>query len=427
MSAKERRRLMVLARIKGQGMSIRAASETLHLSYRQTRRIYARYSAEGDRGLVHRSRGRPSNRGFDPALKAAVIARYKERYPGFGPTLAAEKLTEDGLILDHETLRRWLLSAGIISRRRKRSAHRSARVRRAHFGELVQLDGSHHGWFEERGPKSCLMEMVDDATGMRLALMSAEETTFDAMRLLWTWIDLHGVPEALYTDKKSVYVPDREPTIEEELAGVEPLTAFGLACATLGIAIIPAHSPEAKGRVERAHGVFQDRFVKELRLEGASTIEEANLVLAGGFTENLNEKFAVLPASEKDRHRPLKKSEDLAGILSVRETRTVTNDFTLRHHGRILQITKQRSLPRPGTKVQVASHLDGSLHIALGRKEFVYQDVTDKLRLARADTAHNAPARLRRVERPAADHPWQVSTNRKLAARAVASSRMRYS
>jgi hypothetical protein len=405
-------------------MSLKTASEVLNISYRQMRRAFKRFLNEGDSGLVHRSRSRPSNRGYSHEFKEAVLRRYAECYTGFGPTLAAEKLAQDRYTLDHETLRRWLLAAGLVRKRRKHAKHRRARPRKAHFGELVQLDGSPHDWFEGRGPSACLAQMIDDATGTRLALMSEAETTADAMRLLKAWIERYGVPETLYTDKHTIYVTDREPTVAEQLAGLKPLTAFGTACAELGIGIIPANSPEAKGRVERAHGVFQDRFVKELRLEGKSTIEEANRILSDGFTDDINAKFAVAPARVEDRHRPLRCDEDLAQILSIRQSRTVARDFSIRHEGRTLQIEKQRGLPRPASKITVARHLDGSLHLVCEGRELVFTDVTEKLKRQPADPPSLAKPRTH--AKPASDHPWRKSSNRRLAVKAAIAARARH-
>ena len=185
MSQKERERLKIFERVKRGELQQLEAAEICGLSYRQTRRLYQRYREIGDRGLVHRGRGRPSNRRYASEFRQSVMARYQERYPDFGPTLAAEKLALDGYELDHETLRGWLLKAKLWRKRRKRAGHRSWRQRRAHFGELVQLDGSHHQWFEQRAPKSCLMNMVDDATSTTQSLFAAEETSFAAMELLW--------------------------------------------------------------------------------------------------------------------------------------------------------------------------------------------------------------------------------------------------
>ncbi|HLC30593.1 MAG TPA: ISNCY family transposase [Dehalococcoidia bacterium] len=276
MSEKERRRKAVFDMVALGAWTLVEATEHLGLSYRQCRRSYQRYRQEGDAGLVHRSRGRRSNRQTDPGVREAILHRYDEVYEGFGQTLAAEKLGGEGYGVHHETLRRWLLAEGKWQRKRKHSPYRSRRERRAQFGALVQMDGSLHHWFGQDHPQSCLIEMIDDATSIRLALMAKEETTEACMRLLWQWVERYGIPRALYTDKKNVFIirarpsryefiTDRPATLEEQLAGEEPRTAFGKACAKLDITIIPANSPQAKGRVERAHGVQQDRLVKSQR------------------------------------------------------------------------------------------------------------------------------------------------------------------
>jgi transposase len=334
MSQRERSRLVMMTRVREKAMTIREASEMVGVSYRQGRRIYKRYREEGDRGLTHRNRGQPSNRSKPDELKRGVLALYRERYWDFGPTLAAEKLEErDGYELDHETLRRWLLAAGLWKRQRKRAKHRQQRERKAHFGELVQIDGSHHQWFEDRGDEECLMDMVDDATGKTLALLSEEETTAAAMKVLWAWVKKYGIPKALYVDWKNVYITKREPTVEEQLAGELPLTQFGRACQKLGIEILPASSAQAKGRVERKHGVYQDRCVKEPRLTGIEDIEEGNQCLCG-FVESLNVKFAVEPRSSADFHRPVPQDMDLRTVFCREELRTVGNDRVVRYKNR---------------------------------------------------------------------------------------------
>ena len=338
LSKKERQRLAKFEEVKAGRMSLTRAAELLGLSYRQAKRSYRRFGQEGDKGLVHRRRGQASNRRAPESLKAAILERYQERYSGFGPTLAAEQLAKDGWTIDHETLRRWLLAEGLWQESRRRRAHRTRRERRARLGELVQMDGSHHAWFGEAHGRFCLMNLVDDATGLTLSIMGEEETTALAMRALWLWCERYGVPQALYTDKKSVYVTDREPTPEEQLAGVEPLTAFGKACAKLGIAIIAADSPQAKGRVERNHGVYQDRLVKLLALEGITTVEGANRFLAQGFTDELNEKFAKPAADPTDGHRPLPRDLNLADVFCFEEPRTVMNDWCIRHENTFYQI-----------------------------------------------------------------------------------------
>ena len=363
MSQKERARLAMLERVKDGLMTIKESSEVLGISYRQARRVHRRYEDEGDEGLVHRSRGRPSNRAKPAETKDAVVQLYLERYCDFGPTLASEKLLErDGYQVDHETLRRWLLEKGLWKKRRKRSGHRKRRERKAHFGELVQLDGSHHRWFEDRGGKGCLMNMVDDATGTTLARMGMEETTKGAMEVLWAWIEKYGVPKALYVDRKSVYVTDREPTVEEQLSGQIPMTQFGKACEKLGIEIITAHSPQAKGRVERNHGVYQDRLVKELRLAGIDDVRSADTFVVG-YADSLNTRFAVEPRSQADFHRPLPDGLDLTKVFCREESRRIGNDWVVRYSNRFFQVSRQSNLPPSKGAITIQEHLDGSIHL----------------------------------------------------------------
>ncbi len=404
MSTKERARLLACQRVASGALGVTEASAMLSISTRQMRRSLRRYEEHGEAGLLHASRGSASNRATDPVLKDAVLARVRERYEDFGPTLAAEKLTIEGLGVNHETLRRWMDETGLREARPRRARHRSSREPKKHFGELVQMDGSHHGWFEGRGPRCCLMQMVDDATGVRMMLLSEEETTLAALQLLSMWVSRHGVPAALYTDKKSVYWSVREPTIEEELAGVRPLTSFGRVCDSLGIRIIAAHSPQAKGRVERANGVAQDRLVKELRLAGASTIEEGNEVIATGF---LDTRFAREPAAAADFHRPLAPDEDLRVVFRVREQRVLTRDYTLRYEGRILQVLRQPGLPLPGRRLTVARCLDGTLRVEHKDRELAFEDVTDvRPRPVRHVPEHSAHGPRTPVT-PPATHPWK--------------------
>jgi len=375
MSRKELSRKSVFELVESGRITLMSASLRLGLSYRHTLRMYKRFMAEGDGGLVHRSRGRTSNRGYTTVFREQVLARYRERYQvhGLGPTLAAEKLAEEGLVVDHETLRRWLMACGEWKKRRKRVLHRSCRERRAHFGELVQMDGSHHGWFGADHGKACLMNMVDDATGRTMGWMSAEETTEAAMFLLRRWIEFHGVPLALYTDRKNVYITDREPTPEEQLAGEEPLTAFGKACQKLGIEIIAAHSPQAKGRVERSNGTYQDRLVKELALSGITTIDGANELFMEGFSERLNDRFAIPPIDKKDFHRPLHKAVDLDDVFCYEAQRTIQNDWTISYQGCRYQILRANNpLPKPKERILVRIHLDGRVQLLHRQKSLAF-------------------------------------------------------
>src|SRR5215470_16507561 len=253
-----------MGRVKTGSLRLREAGELLELSYRQVKRVWARYRGGGAKALQHANCGRRSNRAYATQFRQAVLARVRECYTDFGPTLAAEHLaSDDRLKIPAESLRRWMREAGLWRRRRKRKPYRQRRERKAHFGELVQLDGSFHGWLEERGPEGCLMNLVDDATGTTLCQLGKQETTWAAANLLRQWIEQYGVPQSLYTDWKNVYV--RPATEAEKAAGQAPLTQFGRMCAKLGIRIIAASSPQAKGRVERNHGTHQDRLIKKLR------------------------------------------------------------------------------------------------------------------------------------------------------------------
>jgi len=362
--------------------SLVEAAGVLGVSYRQTKRIYRRYREEGASGLVHRNVGKPSHRRIEESVRRAILEAYREHYEGFGPTLAAEKLAErNGLEVDHETLRRWLLAEGLWKSRRQRRTYRSRRERRRRFGELVQFDGSHHAWFEERGEKCCLMNMVDDATGTTYSFLAEQETTEAALRLLWAWIEHYGIPQAVYCDRKNAYVLDREPTIEEQLQGVTPKSPFEVACEKLGIEVIVAHSPQAKGRVERNHGVYQDRFVKELRLQGISEIEEANVFLKTRYLDSINEKFAKPPVDPLDAHVPLLSGQSLANTLCFTHPRVVSHDYVILFQRGLYQIQRQkrRRLPTPGTQVMVHRWLDGSLHFfTKGGKELLVEELQER-------------------------------------------------
>ncbi len=415
MSGKERRTLVELKLVKERRQSLAEAARRLSYCYRQVKRLWARFRAAGAAGLVHRSRGTPSNRSKGEAFRSRCLALYREHLEGWGPTLASEKLAEWGFEVDHETLRGWLVAEGLWRRQRKRGPHRQWRPRKAHFGELVQLDGSHHDWFGN-GEQTCLMDMVDDATGRTMSRMENEETTEGAMRILWAWIEKHGIPRALYVDRKTVYVTDREPTVEEQLADAAPLTEFGKACAALGIEIIPASSAQAKGRVERKHGVYQDRLVKELRLLGVKSIPGANELLGNGFVEKLNDKFAKLPLSQEDYHRRVPKDVDLAAVFVFEETRTVANDWTVRYENRFFQLTGPKPwLPRPKAKVVMQRRLDRSLHILYRKRELVFREIPLEARVIprKATPAPATQVVRRQPSRPSADHPWQRSFSRR--------------
>lgn len=343
-------------------------------------------------------------------MREAVIRRYRERYEGFGPTLASEKLEKEGYRINHETLRLWLLEEGLWTKQRKRKAYRSWRERKKHRGEMVQMDGSQHDWFEGRRERAVLINMVDDATGESFARFHEGETTRATMETLQEYIEQYGIPRSLYVDRDTIFVTDREPTDEEQLRGEQPLTQFGRAAAKLGINIIPAGSPQAKGRVERKHGVYQDRLVKELRLEGITMIDEGNRLLCGGFLNDLNKRFTITPQSDIDFHRPLPEGLDLRSILCFEKERVIDNDWTVRWGGRIFQIRKDnRPLPPARRKVIVQEWLDGSVHIVYRGKEVTYRQISKKP--GKQDTPVAISDEIT-YYKPAMNHPWRNYKNR---------------
>ena len=331
MNDKELRRGEVLGRVKRGELKLSEAAQMLETSYRQTKRIWRRYAAGGRKALRHGNVGRVSNRAKPAEVRKRVLQLVREHYSGelherFGPTLAAEHLwTDHDLKQSVRTLRRWMLAAGLWSRRRKRKAHRKRRQRKAHFGELIQVDSSHHQWLEGRGPKGCLMNFVDDATGVALWRFSGEETIWAAAELLEAWVRQYGVPKALYCDWKNVY--KRKPTSREAIEGIEPETQFGRMCAKLGIRIIAASSPQAKGRVERHHGTHQDRMIKKMRLQGIADYEAANRYLGERYLPEHNAKFACEPAAEADFHQRLSKRLELKWVFCLEAERVVSNDL----------------------------------------------------------------------------------------------------
>ncbi len=345
MSSKELKRWVVMRRVRDGAMSRREAAVRLGLSYRQTKRIFQRFRTRGQKGLIHGNVGQRSNRAHTPATRAQAVALITAHFGGparglgqrFGPTLAAEHLAaEFGVVIPVPTLRRWMLAEGLWSRLRKSKRVHRRRARRAHFGELVQMDGSFHAWLEERGPVECLLTMIDDATGETLGHFTGEETTWGAAEVLQAWIAKYGVPQALYVDAKSVFV--RPATCNELAAGIAPVTQFGRMCAKLGIRLIVAKTPEAKGRVERVHGTNQDRLVKKLRRAGIGTYAAANQYLAATYWTAHSARFAVAPLAPADFHLPLDPRLDLAHVFCLEEKRVVGNDWVVRYDNRALQI-----------------------------------------------------------------------------------------
>lgn len=383
MSQKELRRKTILdAVIRGQ-LKIEKAAKKLSVCKKTIRRSLKRYKEYGDKGLIHKSRGKPSNRAADANYKQTVIQTYSEKYMDFGPTFASEKLEEDdGLKVHPETLRLWLKKEGLWSRHRKKKSHRSRRERRAHFGDMLQIDGSIHKWFDGVEKKQCLMNMVDDATGKTLSLMDDGETTRAAFSLLKWWITDVGIPVSVYVDLKSLYVSPKslkDKTSEDEsLVEAEWLTHFSAACKKLGIEVIKAYSPQAKGRVERNHAVYQDRFVKELKLKNIKTVEGANELLSNGFINKLNEKFAKPAANEQDAHVPLSSHDDLDQILCWEYVRQIKNDWTIQFDNKFYQITRKGLNVQPKQKITVKRHLDDSISLWYKNQPLAFQEIAQR-------------------------------------------------
>ena len=399
MSVKELKRVHVIRQAMGKALRQREASEVLGVTTRQVRRLIQRVRAEGDAGLVHRSRGKPSNRRHRPALKAQVLRLYGQHYEDFGPTLAAEKLAErHGIRLSAETLRQWLRARGIAHFTRRKRPHRAWRARKAHVGELIQLDGSHHDWFEGRGPRCVLMAYIDDASSRVFARFYAYEGTMPAMDSFRRYVMRYGLPLALYTDQHTTYKSPTAPTVEEQLAGRMPHSQFERSLAELGVAVIHAHSPQAKGRVERLFRTFQDRLIKELRLVGVATLDVANRFVAT-YLPIYNRRFAVPPAQAADLHRPRPASRDLDRSLCLKTTRVLRRDWTVAHHGQLYQI---RDNVR-ATHVQVEERIDGTMRLTHHGQPLMYQAIAARPRKAAGPETRRPP---QQPVKPRADHPW---------------------
>jgi len=359
MSQRERDRLKVMAGVLEHRRTQREAARLLSLSERQIRRIQRRLEAEDDKGIIHKLRGKPSNRRIKETYRRKVLSYCRAELRGLGPTFAAEKLQERGLGVAVQTLRQWMLAEGLWQKRRRREVHRQRRERRACRGELVQADGSHHDWLEGRGPQMVLVAMIDDATSRVVAGFYPAETTEAYMDLLGRYLRKHGRMVAMYVDGDSIFrSEDRDPYDPQPT-----LTQFKRALQELQIGLIPAGSPQAKGRVERLFGTAQDRLVKELRLAGACTLQEANEVLEGVFLPWFHRRCVVAPQSPNDAHRRLHPSMDLKAILSIQEERKVANDYTIRLDNQMYQILPP---PWPGLRggwVTVQKRLDRSLYL----------------------------------------------------------------
>jgi len=402
MSRAERVRMSIVSKVVSKGLAIVAAAELMGVSYRQAKRIVGRYRKDGDAGLVHRGRGKQSGRTKPVALKDEVLKVFAERYRDFGPTLAAEKLAGEGLVVDHETLRRWVLKAGMWEAKRKRAVHRQWRARKANFGAMVQLDGSHHDWMEGRREWCVLMVMVDDATNWTEARFFEEETTAASYDLMEVWITAHGMPQSLYVDRDSIYRCERAASVEEEVAGTEPKTQFGRAMEELGVELILANSPQAKGRVERRHGLLQDRLVKEMRLAGIVDLEAANRFLKEKFLPSLNQRFVVEAANGVDVHGPRRR--DLGEVLSWEVERVVQRDWTVAWEGRWFQVEKEAGGVRSRSRIVVRKLKGGEVQLVHQGRRLKWRELPH-----RPEREKEEPRKVgrTRLARPSERHAWR--------------------
>jgi transposase len=400
MSLGEVKRLKLIQSAIDRQISQKRVSGILRLSERQIRRLVKAVREEGDKGIINRSRGRPSNRGLSAATKEKVIALYKEKYSDFGPTFATEKLLElDGIRLSDETLRNWLIEAGLWKKHRKRSAYRQWRPRRSCFGEMVQMDGSHHDWLEGRYPALVLMGYIDDATNTIYAKFYDYEGTMPAMDSFKGYVKKYGLPMSVYLDRHTTYKSSKKPTEWDEANDLKFLSQFERALKELGVEVIHALSPQAKGRVERLFGVLQDRLVKEMRLQGIKTKDEANAFLET-YLPKYNEKFRVCPANETDVHIRLPRHFNWDKYLCIKDQRTIRNDNTIAYNRKLYQLEENDS-----KKVHIEERIDGSLLIISKGRALKYKEITER---PKQIVAYKKDLReYNRPIKPLKDHPWK--------------------
>lgn len=406
MTEKELNRAEVLAKVKDKRLNQRQASEILHLSLRQVQRLYKLYQEKGAWALTSKKRGKASNNRIAESIQASISEIVKlERYTGFGPTFMNEKLEElHNIKISRETMRQMMIGIGVWNaKREKRPIIHQQRKRRARSGELVQIDGSPHAWFEDRGEPCNLLVFIDDATGRTFGKLVESETTAGYMLTMQEYITQYGAPLAVYSDKHSIFRINHGQCTKKE-----NFTQFGRALKELNIELIYANSPQAKGRVERANQTLQDRLIKELRLAGIKTIDEANQFLVG-YWKKYNEKFAILPACSEDAHRKITPTTDLARILCKKEQRTISKNLEFQFENVIYQVVEEKpSRSLIGTKVDAIMYLDGSLSFEHKGKPLrvrkYAEQIPSSLELSRKELDHHF--RSQGNHKAGKNHPW---------------------
>ena len=378
MTKKEVERLRVIHKVMDKQITQMKAGEVLGISERHVRRIIKRVREKGDEGIIHGNRGRASPRRIANDQEDRMGRIVEWRYSDFGPTLASEKLWErHGIRIGREKLRQIMIAKGLwkVRRRKDKDLH-IWRERKQYMGEMVQMDGSHHDWLEGRGPKLVFMGYVDDATGRVFGRFYDYEGVYSAMDSLKRYIRKYGLPVNLYLDKDSTYKTSREPHLEEELRGQQAQTQFERAAKELGIRIIHAHSPQAKGRIERIFGTLQDRLIKEMRLAGVCDKEEANRFL-GRYLPIYNRRFAREAARPEDLHRPLPKEISLKDIFCIKDTRRINDGYIIRWKGKLFLVKKPSSTMRR-RKVCVMEDFNGKVRFQFHGRELKCKEVTSQ-------------------------------------------------
>jgi transposase len=398
----DRKRLKIISMASEKRIKQWEAAQKLEVSERQARRLIKRYREKGDKGLIHGLRGRPSARKIKADVKESIIEAYTERYKGFGPVLAHEKLVEiEGIEIGRESVRKQLLEAGLWETSRKSKKHRRWRERMKYSGEMVQMDGSHHDWLEGRGPWMVMMGYIDDATGVVHAEFHEYEGTKPAMISFKGYARKYGIPMRIYLDKHTTYKSPRKETIEEQLEGIKAKSQFERALAAVGVDVIHANSPQAKGRIERLFKTFQDRLVKELRLANVKTMDEANAFLKG-YLPVFNRKFAVKPAGEQDMHRKVESWLEMNNVMTVRTERSVRNDYTIAHEGKMYQL--KTALPLKGRNITFVELLNGRNRIEYKGQKIEYAEIHLRPKVKKQERKRL----YKPFFRPAKNHPWKA-------------------
>jgi hypothetical protein len=418
MTDKDTFRFEVLNNLIQKKIGIQYAMKTLDLGKRQVKRIRKRIRAEGTAGVIHKGRGLPSNRKMEDAIRTKVEKLLKERYPDFGPTFATEKLLEHHSIrLSKETVRMMLVGLNLhtVRHRKGNGQYHAWRPRKECYGEMEQFDGSYHHWFEDRSGEHCLLASIDDATGnITKAVFAKNEGVHEVSKFWKEYTEEHGVPKSIYLDKFSTYKVNHVHAVDNH----ELLTQFQQMTQRIGITLITAHSPEAKGRIERLFKTLQDRLVKEMRLLGISTPEEGNKFLRDVFIPRFNAQFSVVPAQEGDVHRPMSvfQKENLLALFSVQDTRVVSNDFCIHFENQWIQLAREQpTLVCRRDTVMIEKRIDGTLHVKLRDVYLQFQMLSIRpTKLREKITALVSAPVIRVPHKPKANHPWRNSVSRKV-------------